>query len=193
MPLFLAGAPVTGNYAFGPTTGAALNVTLVSYRGTCCIGCTIDTTAVPDPDVLVDCLRQGFDEVLDLGGEHRPARRPLATARLPGAGDPESRTHARSAARCGYVGARPLSAVGTPAARGRRGDHPAEGLAEQPGRRPHGQQVPGGHGREAELAAGPAGQDALGGADQQAVGGDLVGPAAHARAARSCGRCAPRR
>ncbi len=46
--IYLAGAPVTGYYAFGPTTGAALNVTLVSYRGTCCIGCTIDTAAVPD-------------------------------------------------------------------------------------------------------------------------------------------------
>ena len=78
VPLFLAGAPVTGTYAFGPTTGAALNVTLVSYLGICCIGCTIDTAAVPDPDVLVDCLRQGFDEVLALGGSHRPARSPLA-------------------------------------------------------------------------------------------------------------------
>jgi len=90
IPLFLAGAPVTGNYAFGPTTGAALNVTLLSYRGTCGIGCTIDTSAVPDPGVLVDCLRQGFDEVLDLGGEHRPARSPLAEGTLPGAGVPHS-------------------------------------------------------------------------------------------------------
>lgn len=74
VPIFLAGAAVTGTYAFGPTTGAALNVTLVSYLDTCCIGCTIDTTAVPDPDVMMDCLRQGFDEVLALGGHHRPAR-----------------------------------------------------------------------------------------------------------------------
>ena len=66
--LYLAGAPVTGYYAFGPTTGAALNVTLVSYRGTCCIGVNIDTAAVPDAGVLVDCLRQGFDEVLGRGG-----------------------------------------------------------------------------------------------------------------------------
>jgi diacylglycerol O-acyltransferase / wax synthase len=76
--LYLAGAPVTGYYAFGPTTGAALNVTLVSYRGTCCVGCNVDTTAVPDPDVLIDCLRQGFDEVLALAGGHRPASSPLA-------------------------------------------------------------------------------------------------------------------
>ena len=85
VPLFLAGAPVTGCYAFGPTTGAALNVTLVSYRRTCCIGCTIDTTAVPDPEVMMDCLRQGFDEVLDLGGGHRPAAVPVPAMRAPGA------------------------------------------------------------------------------------------------------------
>ena len=72
IPIFLAGAPVTGYYAFGPTTGAAVNVTLVTYQDTCCVGCTIDTAAVPDPDKLTACLRDGFDEVLGLGGDHRP-------------------------------------------------------------------------------------------------------------------------
>jgi len=72
MPIFLAGAPVSGYYAFGPTTGAAVNVTLVTYQRTCCVGCTIDTAAVPDPDKLTACLRDGFDEVLALGGEHHP-------------------------------------------------------------------------------------------------------------------------
>ena len=97
VPLFLAGALVTGYYAFGPTTGAAFNVTLVSYRGTCCIGCTIDGSAVPDPDVLVDCIRQGFDEVLDLGGDHRPASYPFADD--PGPSTPESTGPARKAVR----------------------------------------------------------------------------------------------
>ena len=78
VPIFLAGAPVTGYYAFGPTTGAAVNVTLVSYRGTCCIGCTIDTAAVPDPEKLMACLRDGFDEVLALGGDHHPVTSMLA-------------------------------------------------------------------------------------------------------------------
>ncbi len=88
VPLYLAGAEVTGTYAFGPTTGAALNVTLLSYRGTCCVGCTIDTAAVPDPEVMMGCLRQGFDEVLALAGAHRPARSPLADAeRAPGSGE----------------------------------------------------------------------------------------------------------
>ena len=71
VPIYLAGVPVSGYYAFGPTTGAALNVTLVSYRQTCCIGCNIDTAAVPDPEKLMSCLRDGFDEVLRLGGAHQ--------------------------------------------------------------------------------------------------------------------------
>jgi diacylglycerol O-acyltransferase len=71
-PIFLAGAPVTGYFAFGPTTGAAVNVTLVSYRSTCCVGVTVDTAAVPDPDNLTACLRDGFDEVLGLAGDHHP-------------------------------------------------------------------------------------------------------------------------
>ena len=29
-----------------------------------------DTGAVPDPEVLMDCLREDFEEILDLGGEH---------------------------------------------------------------------------------------------------------------------------
>jgi hypothetical protein len=39
---------------------------------------------VPDPDVLLDCVRAGFDEVLALGGEHEPARLPLHELRVGG-------------------------------------------------------------------------------------------------------------
>jgi WS/DGAT C-terminal domain len=42
--------------------GSALIVTLMSYNGTCCVGVNIDTGAVPDPDVMMDCLRDGFDD-----------------------------------------------------------------------------------------------------------------------------------
>ena len=40
----------------------------MSYCGTCFVGINIDTGAVPDPDVLMDCMRNGFDEVLAVGG-----------------------------------------------------------------------------------------------------------------------------
>ena len=39
---------------------------LVHFNDTCCVGVVIDTTAVPDPDVLIGYLRAGFDEVLAL-------------------------------------------------------------------------------------------------------------------------------
>ncbi|HCU91870.1 MAG TPA: diacylglycerol O-acyltransferase [Actinobacteria bacterium] len=67
VPVYLAGAKITGFFAFGPTIGAALNTTLVSYAGTCHIGINIDTAAIPDPDVLLECLRESFDEITALG------------------------------------------------------------------------------------------------------------------------------
>ena len=54
---------VTGMFAFGPTIGASVNTTLMSYNGNCDIGINIDTAAVPDPDVLVACLRESFAEI----------------------------------------------------------------------------------------------------------------------------------
>jgi diacylglycerol O-acyltransferase / wax synthase len=63
-PVYLCGTRVTGYYAFGPTIGAALNATLFSYQAQCCIGVTVDTDAIPDDDVLVECVREGFAEVV---------------------------------------------------------------------------------------------------------------------------------
>jgi diacylglycerol O-acyltransferase / wax synthase len=62
-PVYLAGGKITGLVAFGPTIGAALNTTLLSYADTCHIGINIDTAAAPDPDVLLDCLRESLAEV----------------------------------------------------------------------------------------------------------------------------------
>lgn len=67
IPVYLGGARVEGFYAFAPPSGSALNVTLVSHCDLCCIGIVTDTAAVPDPDVLVDCLREGFAEIVGLG------------------------------------------------------------------------------------------------------------------------------
>jgi WS/DGAT/MGAT family acyltransferase len=79
-PVYLAGARASGYFAFSPTIGAALNATLISYDGECCVGVNIDTDAVDDPAVMIDCLRQGFDEVLGLsdgttaGSDPRPRK-----------------------------------------------------------------------------------------------------------------------
>lgn len=65
---YLAGAEVTAHAAFGPTMGCAANLTLMSYAGTCHIGVNLDTAAVPDPPVFIDCLRLGLAEVIAVGG-----------------------------------------------------------------------------------------------------------------------------
>lgn len=74
-PVFVGGAQLTGFYAFGPTLGAATNVVLMSYRGTSHLGINMDEGAVSDPDLLLTCLQEGFEEVLALVGEHEPVRR----------------------------------------------------------------------------------------------------------------------
>lgn len=81
VPLYVAGARIDRMYAFGPTIGTAFNVTLTSHAGTCCIGINADTAAVPDPDLLADCLATGFRTVLRLA-EEAPPNRGKAPARL---------------------------------------------------------------------------------------------------------------
>jgi WS/DGAT/MGAT family acyltransferase len=68
IPVYLAGSKITGMFAFGPTIGASVNTTLMSYDGMCDIGINIDTAAVPDPDVLLGCFRESFAEITALGG-----------------------------------------------------------------------------------------------------------------------------
>ncbi|MBX9641999.1 MAG: WS/DGAT domain-containing protein, partial [Mycobacteriaceae bacterium] len=66
VPVFLGGAAVRGQYAFGPTIGASVNVTLLSYVDTCALGVNVDTAAIPDYDIFHEALVAGFQEVLAL-------------------------------------------------------------------------------------------------------------------------------
>jgi len=66
VPVYLAGAKVRVQYAFGPTIGSAVNVTLLTYVDTCELGIDVDTGAIPDFDEFHECLVAGFDEVLAL-------------------------------------------------------------------------------------------------------------------------------
>jgi len=65
-PLYLCGAEVQELYAFGPLSGSATNLVLLSHCGTCFIGVNVDTRAISDPAAFADDLRAGFDEVLAL-------------------------------------------------------------------------------------------------------------------------------
>lgn len=64
LPVFVAGAGVERFYAFGPPSGAGVNITLMSHVDQCCIGVVVDTAAVPDPGVLLSDLREGFALVI---------------------------------------------------------------------------------------------------------------------------------
>jgi diacylglycerol O-acyltransferase len=66
VPVWIGGAAVTMQYAFGPTIGAGVNITLFTYRDTCALGINVDSGAIPDFEVFHECLVEGFDEVLAL-------------------------------------------------------------------------------------------------------------------------------
>jgi len=68
-PAYLAGARIERMFPFGPVPGSAMMATMVTHEGTCCIGVTTDHAAVPDPDLLNDCMRAALDEVLSLAGK----------------------------------------------------------------------------------------------------------------------------
>jgi diacylglycerol O-acyltransferase / wax synthase len=66
MPLFIANARIESFYAYGPIAGSALNVTALTYDGTVYLAVQTDKSAVADAPVLLECLREGLDEVLAL-------------------------------------------------------------------------------------------------------------------------------
>jgi WS/DGAT/MGAT family acyltransferase len=61
---WLCGAEVTGFYGFGPLAGAALMVVMTTQGGRCDLGVNVDVDAVPDGDLLRECLVKSFDELL---------------------------------------------------------------------------------------------------------------------------------
>lgn len=64
IPLYMAGALVLGTYPMGPLSGTACNLTMMSYNGTLNMGLHTDAGAVQDPEVLVQLLREAFEELL---------------------------------------------------------------------------------------------------------------------------------
>jgi diacylglycerol O-acyltransferase len=66
VPVFMAGAEVTSQYAFGPMTGSGTNITLLSQCDRVHLGITTDPAAIPDPDTFLACLRDSFEEICAL-------------------------------------------------------------------------------------------------------------------------------
>jgi len=72
VPVYIAGARIQRMFPFGPLPGCAVMVVLASHAGVCCIGINLDPAAVTEPDLFLDCLRAGLDEVLGVGGVAAP-------------------------------------------------------------------------------------------------------------------------
>jgi WS/DGAT/MGAT family acyltransferase len=66
IPIYLAGARMDAQFAFGPMSGAAMNITLLSYLDEVQVAVNTDPAAVPDPGVLHDSLVEGFAEICKL-------------------------------------------------------------------------------------------------------------------------------
>lgn len=64
IPIYIAGAQVESMIPFGPLAGVALNVTLLSNLDEVHVGINSDMAAVPDPDVLLECMQESFEAVL---------------------------------------------------------------------------------------------------------------------------------
>jgi diacylglycerol O-acyltransferase / wax synthase len=67
VPLYVAGARIEANFPFGPLSGAATNVVLLSYVDELHIGVNTDPAAIPDAEVFLECLEEGFEEVRKAG------------------------------------------------------------------------------------------------------------------------------
>ena len=61
---YMAGALMESNYPIGPLMGAAFNVTTMSFHGQLNMGVIMDTAAIAEPDLLIDCLARAFRATL---------------------------------------------------------------------------------------------------------------------------------
>jgi len=66
VPVYFAGSAIVAIYPFGPRSGAAVNLTLLSYQDQVHVGVNTDPAAVPDPETFLACLHDSFDEVRKL-------------------------------------------------------------------------------------------------------------------------------
>jgi hypothetical protein len=58
--VYVSGAQLLEIYPIGPLLGVAFNLTLMSYLGSLDMALHIDTAAVEEPGLLVECLDDAF-------------------------------------------------------------------------------------------------------------------------------------
>jgi len=66
IPVYLGGARLESQIAFGPMSGAAANIVLLSYCEDVNIGVNTDPAAIPDPDVFLGFLTDSFADLTKL-------------------------------------------------------------------------------------------------------------------------------
>jgi diacylglycerol O-acyltransferase len=74
---------VLRQFGIGPLPGVAMMVVLVSRGGYATVTARYDRAAIADQELFARCLRQGFDEVLALGGEPLATVTPVSFAENP--------------------------------------------------------------------------------------------------------------
>jgi WS/DGAT/MGAT family acyltransferase len=67
IPVYIAGAKVESLVPFAPKGGAALNIALMTYNGIAELGINIDTAAIYDHEVMLECIAEALAEVDALG------------------------------------------------------------------------------------------------------------------------------
>lgn len=85
-PRYIAGAQLTHYYGFGPRTGMAAFIGMMTHLDNCCIGVHSDPAAIADPDLFIECLSQSFNDILAIGRQsqgagRKPARKTKAKAK----------------------------------------------------------------------------------------------------------------
>ena len=72
-PMYLAGAEMVETYPVPPLhPGFSLAVGVTSYDGAVYYGITADRDALPDIEVLGQCVREALDELVDSASDTRP-------------------------------------------------------------------------------------------------------------------------
>lgn len=72
---FLGGVKVSRMYGLAPLPGCPAMITLITHGETACIAVNFDPAAFTEPELFVNCLIVGFNEVLALSGTGAEATR----------------------------------------------------------------------------------------------------------------------
>jgi hypothetical protein len=70
---FIAGAKILRHYGIGPLPGVAIMAVLISRGGYVTVTTRYDRASITNESLFAQCLLDGFDEVLALGGDGRAA------------------------------------------------------------------------------------------------------------------------